>query len=219
MLSLPPRWSVVRSEYPITHPRPTRRFPVTPTPALRDPAAGAGARGRRRCACCWRRGGGRRRGPRRGATVSPAHIALIERRVEALRGLRFRHPVPVAIVSPAQARREGTRRATTAASRRARRRANEELLKLLGLLPRERRPAARSRGRLRRAGRRLLRPAPQAARARARRRRRRRDARARADARAGGPARRPASGSAASRGGRRRAHRAAGARRGLARRS
>ncbi|HEU4701701.1 MAG TPA: hypothetical protein VFS37_04395, partial [Conexibacter sp.] len=40
-------------------------------------------------------------------TVSRAHVALIEQRVEALRGLRFRHPVPVAIVSPAQARREG----------------------------------------------------------------------------------------------------------------
>lgn len=66
--------------------------------------------------------------------VSPAHIRLVERRVEALRGLRFRHPVPVAIVSPAQARREGT--ADTQRTRPARQqRANEELLKLLALLP------------------------------------------------------------------------------------
>ena len=67
-------------------------------------------------------------------TASPAHIRLIERRVEALRGLRFRRPVPVAIVSPARARREGLadfdRRQPP-----ARQRANEELLELLGLLP------------------------------------------------------------------------------------
>jgi len=66
--------------------------------------------------------------------VSPAHIRLIERRVEALRGLRFRHPVPVAIVSPAQARR-----ALAAEARRsqpsAQERTDAELLKLLGLLP------------------------------------------------------------------------------------
>ena len=70
----------------------------------------------------------------RGETVSPARIALIERRVEALRGLRFRHPVPVAVVSPAQARREGLAeydRSDPVAQRRE----NEELLKLLGLLP------------------------------------------------------------------------------------
>lgn len=70
----------------------------------------------------------------RGATVTPAHIALIERRVEALRNLHFRHPVPVAVVSPAQARREGIAeydRSQPVALRRT----NEELLTLLGLLP------------------------------------------------------------------------------------
>ncbi len=66
-------------------------------------------------------------------TVSAAHIALVERRVEALRGLRFRHPVPVAIVSPAQARAIGLaedRRVETPAQRHV----HEELLKLIGLL-------------------------------------------------------------------------------------
>jgi hypothetical protein len=70
-----------------------------------------------------------------GAHVSPAHIARIERRVEMLRGLRFRHPVPVAIVSPAQARREGLAEYDGSQSPQ-RRRTSEELLKLLGLLPR-----------------------------------------------------------------------------------
>lgn len=71
---------------------------------------------------------------RAGAHVTPARIALIERRVEALRGLRFRHAVPVAVVSPAQARREGLAeydRSEPAAQQRA----SEELLKLLALLP------------------------------------------------------------------------------------
>ncbi len=67
-------------------------------------------------------------------TVSPAHVRLVERRVEALRGLRFRHPVPVAIVSPAQARREGVAEAQRS-QRPAQQRASEELLKLLELLP------------------------------------------------------------------------------------
>jgi hypothetical protein len=69
-----------------------------------------------------------------GGTVSRAHVALIERRVEALRDLRFRRPVPVAVVSPAQARREGLADYDRSDPP-ARRRANEELLKLLGLLP------------------------------------------------------------------------------------
>lgn len=68
------------------------------------------------------------------AQVSRAHIALISRRVETLRGLRFRRPVPVAIVSPAQARRvaiaEYDRTQPVAQQR-----TNEELLKLLGLVP------------------------------------------------------------------------------------
>jgi hypothetical protein len=65
--------------------------------------------------------------------VSAAHVALVERRVEALRGLRFRRPVPVAVISPAQARRIGLadeRRTVTPASRHA----TEEQLKLLALL-------------------------------------------------------------------------------------
>ncbi|HEX5146709.1 MAG TPA: hypothetical protein VFV85_06775, partial [Conexibacter sp.] len=69
-----------------------------------------------------------------GATVTPAHVALIERRVEALRDLRYRRPVPVAIVSPAQARRQGLSDYDESESP-AQQRTNEELLKLLGLLP------------------------------------------------------------------------------------
>jgi hypothetical protein len=69
-----------------------------------------------------------------GPSVSPAHIAQIERRVEALRDLRFEHPVPVAVVSPAQARREGIAEYDRSQPI-TQRRENEELLKLLGLLP------------------------------------------------------------------------------------
>lgn len=71
---------------------------------------------------------------RAAGTVSAAHVALIERRVERLRGLRFRRPVPVAVVSPAEARREGLADFDRSASA-AQRRASEELLTLLGLLP------------------------------------------------------------------------------------
>jgi hypothetical protein len=126
MLSLPPRWSVVRGEDRITHAR--SDSPVSRTPELLILllvallAAGAVALG----------GGGSPAA--REQIVSPAHIRLVERRVEALRGLRFRHPVPVAIVSPAQARREGTAEAERSQPA-AGQRANEELLKLLGLLP------------------------------------------------------------------------------------
>jgi hypothetical protein len=67
-------------------------------------------------------------------TVSRAHVALVARRVEALRGLRFRRPVSVAVVSPAQARRTGVAELNRSQPL-ARRRANEELLMLLGLLP------------------------------------------------------------------------------------
>ncbi len=69
-----------------------------------------------------------------GARISAAHIALIERRVESLRDLRFVHLVPVAVVSPAQARREGTAEYDRSGSA-ERRLADEELLKLLALLP------------------------------------------------------------------------------------
>ena len=79
-------------------------------------------------------GGGGDAGSAREAVVSPAHVRLIERRVEALRDPRFRRPVPVAIVSPAQARREATAEAERSQPP-AGQRANEELLKLLGLLP------------------------------------------------------------------------------------
>ncbi|HZV75761.1 MAG TPA: hypothetical protein VFF79_18785 [Conexibacter sp.] len=68
------------------------------------------------------------------APVTPAHVALIERRVEGLRGLRFRHAVPVAVVSPAQARREGIAEYDRSEPV-GQQRASEELLKLLGLLP------------------------------------------------------------------------------------
>jgi hypothetical protein len=83
------------------------------------------------------RGGAPARRPAAVAIVSPAHVALVERRVAALRGLRFLHPVPVRVVSPAQLRALGL-----AENRRAQplgeQRAQEELLKLLGLLaPRE----------------------------------------------------------------------------------
>jgi hypothetical protein len=67
-------------------------------------------------------------------SVTPARIVRIERRVEALRGLRFRHPVPVSVVSPGQARREGLAQQERAQPP-AEQQANEELLKLLALLP------------------------------------------------------------------------------------
>jgi hypothetical protein len=81
-------------------------------------------------------GGGSSPTDARAGSVSHARIALIERRVERLRGLRFRHPVPVAVVSPAQARREGLAEYDRSQSP-GRQRAGEELLKLLGLLPRD----------------------------------------------------------------------------------
>ena len=69
----------------------------------------------------------RRRGP------APAPVAEIARRVEALRGLRFDAiPRPVA-VTPAQARREGLEDLDRSYPE-ARRRADEEVLKLLGLI-------------------------------------------------------------------------------------
>ena len=81
-------------------------------------------------------GGGSRPGSsaRPAATVSPAHVRLVERRVEALRGLRFVRPVPVVVVSQREARREGLAdfdRSVSAAQQQA----SEELLTLLGLLP------------------------------------------------------------------------------------
>jgi len=78
-------------------------------------------------------GGGARSARAGGATVSAAHVRLIERRVETLRGLRFVRPVPVAVVSPAQARRDGL--ADYDREPAAQHRASAELLTLLGLLP------------------------------------------------------------------------------------
>lgn len=74
------------------------------------------------------------RGGNERATVSRAHVALVSRRVEQLRGLRFRRPVPVTVVTPRQARRAGVEEAERTQPA-ARRRAGEELLKLLGLVP------------------------------------------------------------------------------------
>ena len=128
MLSLPEEVTRRTSEYPITHPR--SDSPVSRTPELLILllvallAVGAVALGHGRSAA----------NARQPSTVSPAHIRLVERRIEGLRGLRFKHPVPVAIVSRAQARREGTaeqRRSQPPTAQRA----NEELLKLLALLP------------------------------------------------------------------------------------
>jgi hypothetical protein len=114
-------------------PAPTRRFPFgLGTPELTILAlvvvlaVGAVVLGREGSDSAFPRAG----------TVSPAHIRLVERRVEALRDLRFRRPVPVAVVSPAQARRQGLADFDRGQPL-ARRRTNEELLKLLGLLPRD----------------------------------------------------------------------------------
>jgi hypothetical protein len=72
-------------------------------------------------------GGDRATGPR------TAPVAVIAKRVEALRRLRFDH-LPVAVaVSPAQARREGLADLDRSYPE-ARRRSDEEVLKLLGLI-------------------------------------------------------------------------------------
>ena len=112
-------------------PGPARRFPPRPgTPELAILALiGMLALG----AALLGGGAPRRSGPAVPAQVTPAHIALVERRVEALRGLRFAHPVPVAVVSPAQARGDGL--ADFDRQPAAARRATTELLTLLGLLP------------------------------------------------------------------------------------
>jgi hypothetical protein len=69
-----------------------------------------------------------------GQPASGAPVATIARRVEAIRDLRFRtRPTPVR-VSPATARREGLEDADASRSA-ARRRADEALYTLLGLLP------------------------------------------------------------------------------------
>src|SRR4051812_23257902 len=67
------------------------------------------------------------------AAARPAPVRVIAERVEALRGLRYRKlPRPVA-VTPEQARREGLEDLDRSYPA-ARRRADEEVLKLLGLI-------------------------------------------------------------------------------------
>lgn len=78
--------------------------------------------------------GGGDEGDDSAARVTPDRIARIEARVEQLRGLRFRRPVAVDVVSPAEARRVGLAEAARAEPP-AERRTSEELLKLLGLIP------------------------------------------------------------------------------------
>ena len=114
---------------------------------------------------CWAarpaRAGGRS-APARAGRRRPPTVATIAARVEALRGLRFRsRPVPQR-VSPAQARREGLEDLDRSYPE-ARRRADEEVLKLLGLIEPGRRPALDLGLGLRRGRRRLLRPALEAA--------------------------------------------------------
>ena len=71
--------------------------------------------------------------PRAAARAPAPDVAVIARRVEALRGLRFkRRPVPQQ-VTPSQARREGLADLDRSYPQR-RRHADEEVLKLLGLL-------------------------------------------------------------------------------------
>lgn len=78
-------------------------------------------------------GGGSSTAGTRAETISPARIALVERRVERLRGLKFLRKVPVAVISAAEARRIGVAE-TRRASRPGRQRAEVEVEKLLGLL-------------------------------------------------------------------------------------
>ncbi|MDW5594630.1 hypothetical protein VSS74_09800, partial [Conexibacter stalactiti] len=65
--------------------------------------------------------------------ISPQRLARVEQRVEQLRGLEFRRPVRVTVMSPQEVRDYGVRE-ERAASSRARDAATEELLKLLGLI-------------------------------------------------------------------------------------
>src|SRR5829696_9004591 len=73
---------------------------------------------------------GRERG---GERISAARIALVERRVEQLRGLHFRRRVPVQVISAAAARRFGVAEERRSA-RPEREQGAVEVQKLLGLL-------------------------------------------------------------------------------------
>jgi hypothetical protein len=78
-------------------------------------------------------GGGGDSGATAVSTVSPERLARVERRVEALRGLRFVRPVRVEVLTPEQVRAFGVAE-TEKESPRAQQDASEELLKLLGLV-------------------------------------------------------------------------------------
>ena len=124
----------------------------------RGAARGGGARLRERQEL---RLGQRRRDEEAGRRAA-VRVPTIARRVELLRGLDFKHVPKPRTVTAAQARREGLADIDRSYPPRARH-ADEETLKLLGLLPAARRPAQDRRLGLRRAGRRLLRPAHQTA--------------------------------------------------------
>lgn len=78
-------------------------------------------------------GGSDRSGADAVAGFSPERIAQVERRVERLRGLRFRRPVRVEVLTPEEARAFGERQLERQTSARERA-AYEELMKLLGLI-------------------------------------------------------------------------------------
>jgi hypothetical protein len=65
--------------------------------------------------------------------ISPQRLARVEQRVEELRGLDFKRPVRVTVMSPEEVRDYGVREERAAGSQ-ARDAASEELLKLLGLI-------------------------------------------------------------------------------------
>ena len=78
-------------------------------------------------------GGGEEEGGPPRTTVSPQRLARVERAVEQIRGLRFRRPVRVEVMTPEETRRYGvaeSARETTAAQTAA----DGELAKLLGTL-------------------------------------------------------------------------------------
>lgn len=82
-------------------------------------------------------GGGGDGGPtgeaRGGERISAERIGLVQRRVERLRGLRFRRPVPVRVISAEAARRYGVGEERRTAQPQ-RERGQVEMLKLVGLL-------------------------------------------------------------------------------------
>jgi hypothetical protein len=79
-------------------------------------------------------GGDASRGASHGtAGISAARVALVERRVERLRGLRFLHRVPVHVITAQEARRYGVAEEARSAQP-VRERGEVEVEKLLGLL-------------------------------------------------------------------------------------